>query len=190
MLDWQIPVAKSTYVYLSAGGKIGLPLSVTSSQTISSATITGYDPASERVYTDEYGFGTYTNKKKDYDITYKTAFLAAFEGGVKWKISGGKNSVYTGVYVDYGLNNIYSEPAKADKYLVQYKYFPLDYTPNSLLRTGAINDVRPFAVGLRIGIGFGIGGKKAVCVPTKDKPCPPVRVMNSDGCPECNKRYR
>jgi len=164
MLQFQAPVGNS-FFYLGAGIKIGVPVSATYNQSISSITTSGYSDYTLQVYENmpNHGFSTVGNVKSSSssDAIAGIAGLLALETGIKWKISD-KNFFYTGIYFDYGLNNIQKE--SIHDFLEYNPANPPDYKYNSILQSqihgNAFTDkMMPFAFGVKIKLAFGSGGK-------------------------------
>ena len=105
MLQYQ--TNKTNKFYALGGVKIGIPLS--GSYQITGATITnkGYYPKYDNWLTTQQfmGFGVFENQKPGGDLDLKVSFMLSAEAGMKWAI-GNNLRLYTGLYVDYGLNDI------------------------------------------------------------------------------------
>ncbi len=66
---------------------------------------------------------------------------------------GSKNSIYIGVYLDYGLNNVYDK--NENKNLVQYNpALPVQFTYNSVFDSGLARDMRLVSYGLKLRIAM------------------------------------
>ena len=123
--------------FVALGGKVGFPVKAT-------AEIRDYSIA-ERTYD-----GSKTDLAK-LDIN----LMASAELGIKWKICG-KNALYTGVYADYGFNNIQKTNDK-------------DFMQGALLGTNTsmvesqfsgkpfTDKITPLAVGVKIRFALGTG---------------------------------
>jgi hypothetical protein len=156
MLNVQVGLGEAALFYLGAGGKIGFPLSATSAQTVQSLTTKGYSDYTDMVYENlpQHGFDTYSGVVSSDKLSFGISVMLSFEGGLKWKISNGKNAIYTGVYMDYGLNNIQKETI--EKSLLDYASSS-DFHYNSVLQSGVVKDIRPSAIGFRLRFAFGSG---------------------------------
>lgn len=151
--------------YIAAGGKIGIPINgkyETNGVTIKNS---GYFPHENKEYTEEtfLGFGTFTDRDMDEDVDFKVAFMLSAELGMKWKI-GENMSLYTGAYLDYGLNDIQKDSRTKD--FVAYNVDrPREFTTNSILTSKYAVDgttvmtftdkVSPIAAGIKIRLAFG-----------------------------------
>jgi len=157
--------------YIAAGGKVGIPL--TSKYTLSAATInnSGYYAEENSVYDTQTfaGFGPFANRTANGNLDFKVAFLASVEAGVKWRL-GDKLSLYTGAYLDYGLNNIMkTKTASALPPIVEYNSDnPPAFAVNSIMRSQYMQDkvqtftdkVKPIAAGIKLRLAFGVNCKK------------------------------
>ncbi len=169
MGQFQTPVMDNHKFYIAAGGKIGIPVS--SSYKTSGASFgtsgTFTDGGGSVTIDDQKGLGFYkfTGKKVDEDLKLKTAFMLSLETGMKWQLPSAM-SLYTGVYFDYGLNDI----RNSDKNLKFMTYqspdqgiLAEDFKLNSVLQsqytengqTRSMTDkVVPMALGLKVRLAF------------------------------------
>ena len=93
------------------------------------------------------------------DLQLKTAFSTIFEAGIKQVLTP-KNSVYLGIYLDYGLNNI--NKVEKDQNLIDYRTEEPDtFTFNSVFTsynqnnsTTYLNDIKPVSYGVKLRYGF------------------------------------
>ena len=107
------------------------------------------------------GFGTYTDKKSKDDLSMKVSFTLSAEAGMKWAITSNM-SLYTGLYLDYGLNNVVSD--KGNFISLEETDTGMDFVSNSVLATSYNEDrkdnkfvdkVSLFAGGIKIRLAFG-----------------------------------
>ena len=164
MLRFQFPVSEKAFLFLGTGIKAGFPVSSKWNQNTATLTTVGYSEYTYQQYADmpNHGFSTFSDVSASGKLELKTPVLFALEGGLKMSIGEGKY-LYTGVFLDYGLNDILKKPEKA--YLLEYNSAsPADYNYNSILTTNQYSvpgGIKPFAVGIKFKMGFGIGmGKK------------------------------
>jgi len=159
--------------YAALGGKAGIPVSGKSKNSSASIVNSGYYSEENYEYTTQefMGFGTFTGRSANNNLNFQTAFFASAEAGVKWKLKD-KMALYTGVYLDYGLNNIYKENSTAQQFVTYNTANPRDFTENSILASqytqngnsqSFTDKIAPMAVGIKLGLAFGFGntGKKA-----------------------------
>jgi len=161
--------------YAAAGGKIGLPLSATYKVDNATFVNAGVYPYESYTYTTQIfrGFGSNQKSYKD-DLSFKAAFFLAAEAGMKWRLSDNM-SLYTGLYLDYGLNNIRKNtPANFVAYIPSTN--PTDPTAdlhiNSVTYARVSNTtaqftdkLSPLAAGIKLRLAFGAGSKKAAPAP-------------------------
>ena len=147
--------------FAALGGKIGFPVKATAKTNDYSLSTQGYFPAEGRTYDDlpQFGFGTYNyaGSKTDLD-KLNLNLMASAEMGVKWKI-GNKNAFYTGIYADYGFNNIQKTN---DKTFVQSTLTGVNPPMSPLIESQYAgkpftDKITPLAVGLKIKFAFGCG---------------------------------
>lgn len=123
-IQYQTYISDVTQIYLSGGFKVGFPVS--SKFKIKEGefkTVGHYPNWKEQEGREEFmesdkkmGFGTFDLRKSKDDFKVKTAFLATVEAGIKWRMEYGR-ALYTGFYLDYGLNDIKKH---SNKHLVEY----------------------------------------------------------------------
>jgi hypothetical protein len=149
----QFKTGGSTNFYLAGGFKIGFPVSADA--TISPGTVTtsgdfSYEQV-EYIDIEEYGFGhnmPLDKTKSKIDLGFSLAL--ALETGVRFSLSD-KIGLYTGLYVDYGLNSI----SKSDRHLLEYDIDnPSTFKRNSILNTSSIDKVNMLSAGLKVKISF------------------------------------
>ncbi|MBP4136699.1 porin family protein [Flavobacterium geliluteum] len=151
----QFETPGTTQLYLAAGAKVGFATTGTYETTMSNLTTSGYYPQyNVELFSPAFaGFASTNNfKTAKQDLTTEVAYSATFETGLKQSL-GDRNSVYIGLYLDYGLNNIYDKAS--DKNLVQYNAeqpVQLDY--NTVLSSSYANDVRLVSYGLKLRFAF------------------------------------
>ena len=161
MLQFQFPVSESSFFFLGTGVKAGFPVSSKWNQDISGFTTTGFSEYTGQTYADmpNHGFSTYPGQSASGRLELKSPVFFVLEGGLKFGIGVGKY-LYTGVFLDYGLNDMYKKPAVNTSLLVYNNDSPADYKHNSVLtadRFSVPDGIKPFAVGIKIKIGLGSG---------------------------------
>lgn len=152
----------STRFYFSGGFKLGLPVSAKADISPGSANTNGYF-ADENVnykILPEHGFASnipLSDTKKDIDFGFSATL--ALETGLRFNLTD-KIGLYTGVYFDYGLNNIQKVN---DKHPLEYdlnhlsEYDVVNERPflyNSVLNSGFTNKINLLSIGLKVRIGF------------------------------------
>jgi len=151
--------------YMAAGCKAGIPMDG-NYKTTATIVNAGYYAYENSLYDTQtfMGFGRFPDRKTAGALHFKSAFFLAVETGVKWRLSD-LLSFYSGVYLDYGLNDISPKPADAS--IVEYNSaHPPAFAVNSILVTqyapsgGATqpfaDKVTPLAAGVRLRLSFGV----------------------------------
>jgi len=161
MLQLQFPVDKKDALYLGAGIKAGFPVSSRWNQSVATLVTTGYSDYTVQQYADmpNHGFSTYSNVGASGKMELKSPAFLALEGGLKFGM-GAKKYLYAGIFLDYGLNNIYKAPAANTTLLDYNSASPADYSYNSILTINHYSvsgGIKPFAIGLKIKLGIGSG---------------------------------
>ncbi len=139
--------------YAALGVKVGIP--ITASYTAQGDfSTTGYFPSSSVTIESNlpaYGFGHY-NTNSERNITLSTSFMLSAEAGVKFRLNE-KINLYTGIYFDYGLNNLNKDQQPVAP-LVKYQINnPSEFTYSTVTSSAML---RPLAVGVSVRLGFGI----------------------------------
>jgi len=98
------------------------------------------------------GYGPFNDKDVSGTMEIGVSTLLSFEGGMLFRLS---NSflLYTGVFFDYGLNNV----SQGDNYFINYDTnSPTDFSTNSVLSVDT-QKVKPMAVGVKLRLAMGSG---------------------------------
>ncbi|MDR1681559.1 MAG: PorT family protein [Prevotellaceae bacterium] len=193
MIYFRSPVSQSMTFYAGLGAKASIPLQSTVEATMPRAATAGYYPA---YHADLHmpafrGFGSFENLELDGAPAFLISYAASAEVGIKWKLTGNW-SIYTGVYVDYGVTNMVDD--KQDKPFIPYNETawntnPVSYYHSVLVSQYARNapmvdkftadnfetatgnlqaiagNVTSLAAGLKIKVIFGESGEKKHCLP-------------------------
>ena len=149
--------------FAAFGGKVGLPVSANARTDNYSISTQGYFPAEGRTYDDlpQFGFGTF-NYAGDKIVLDNLNFnlMASAELGIKWKISE-IFFLYTGIFADYGFNNIQKTN---NKNFIQSslsngnpKMSPIVVSQSA--GNSFTDKITPLAAGLKLKFAFGVGKK-------------------------------
>lgn len=163
MAQWQKPLDEKKHLYVGAGLKAGLPVSVKWSQTIKTFTATGRSEyLGNQSFVEGHGFGAAKNAKASGKLEMGIPVSLALECGLKWNQLN--NYMYTGIFVDYRLNSITPDASKTQvkEYNANAKSLD-DHVSNSVLQTNLISDrtgISPFVVGVKLRIAFNIAEKE------------------------------
>jgi len=147
-------------VYIAAGGRVGIPIDNTYKSTADIRNKGYFHDSQNEASTQLFmGFGQYDNYSSEGELSFKVACMASLETGVKWALSD-KISFYTGVYFDYGLNDIVDEDRTQS---VIAHNAPGDFSIRSLSSSSTTNGttsavfvekVVPFAIGVKFSLAF------------------------------------
>jgi len=147
----QFETQGSTRFFIAAGAKVGFALKSTYESSAENLTTSGYYPQyNVELFNPAFaGFAStndFKSSKQDFDT--KVSYSATFETGIKQTV-GDKSAVYLGVYVDYGLNNVFDKTV--DKNLIQYNPdLPVQLKHNSVYDSGLARDMRLVSFGLKL----------------------------------------
>lgn len=164
LLDFQYPLLHDDHLnYLLIGAKIGLPIRSLYSSTGADFKTSAYYPAYDLLLENpkSQGFGSFhTGRQKD-KLDFNMAYTFTAETGMKFEI-GEYTSLYAGVYLDYGINDISKK--KGNTHFLKYNNEnPANYQFNSMLNAnytqgGTTNNISkhfsPVALGIRVRIAF------------------------------------
>ena len=148
--------------YVAVGGKFGLPLSGKYNSSRTNIQNSGYYAEEDYEYTTQrfMGFGTFKGSRGN--LSFKMAFFASAETGVKFMMSDGY-ALYTGIYADYGLTNIANQPSEPLPFLQYNRERPSDFSVNSIVTSRNMqngnaqlftNKIVPLAVGIKLKMAF------------------------------------
>lgn len=163
-LQYQVPVSSSVKFYAIGGAKIGIPLSSKFKAEKGEISNSGYYEKENKEYFGpdyrERGFDKFSAKNKKEDFDLNVAFTLTLETGLKWSLFN--NNLYTGLYFDYGLNDV--GKGKRAKNLIEYNaQMPVDYIGNSILdsrygegenKSRFVTKVAPMAFGIKLKYSF------------------------------------
>ena len=165
---------KNHKLYAAIGPKIGIPVK-TLYNTAGSVRVTGVElnAHNEPITTDWFGkddnllinrgFGMFSYDEKKKDLNLGVNVIASIEAGVKWRLSS-PWSLYTGLYFDYGLNDLRKDKGQQ---LFEYEQLssPVQYASNSILSSQHVNTrgvktdftdrVNTLALGIKVQVAYG-----------------------------------
>ena len=156
--QYQFQDGGKTAFYAALGAKVGIPVSA-KSRSKGVFTTKGYytNPDMGVTYDDDYpDYGFVMNQpfpEGKTRIGLKAAVMATAECGVIWRLVK-ETSLYTGFYVDCGLNNTLNRKTAANANLVMYQ----SESPAQFLYNTAVNSyakrMKPFAAGITLRFAF------------------------------------
>jgi hypothetical protein len=157
MAQYSLPLGGGTTKFYASGGfKFGFPISAQAEITPGTATTSGYYAHEDMTYVNLPQHGFVSNAKlpdikKDIDLGFSATL--ALETGVRFTLTD-KLFLYTGLYFDYGLNNIQKVN---DKHLLEYDASnESTFKYNSVLNTGLVDKVNLLSVGLKIRVSLNL----------------------------------
>jgi len=176
MARYQFDLFKGHKFYAAAGPKIGIPVDGTY-RSKGELETTGFlfengEPSSKDRYESmpEHGFGKNMNNYKG-DLDLKVNIMASLEAGVKWRFKENKKwHLYTGLFADFGLNDIVKgndKITKAEHFYAFQGPNPNDYKTSSMFYAAQGNEgshptayvtnrVNTFAFGVKARVSYGI----------------------------------
>jgi len=147
--------------YVMGGIKAGIPLSGKYKSKDATLTNEAYFPDFDNYMKTQtfLGYGSFKGKDFDGELDLGLSMMLALETGMSWRLNGNL-SLYSGLYFDYGLNNI----AKSDgKKFINYVVSDAEnFTTNSVLHS-YVNDrqsttftdkVNTMALGIKVRLAF------------------------------------
>ena len=163
MVQFQHPAFKQHLWYASAGVRVGITaLSGTYKGSADQLMTSGYYPSINQEFTNwpSRGFLTITEPRTSGDLDFSATTALALEGGLKWRLSE-KWKLYTGLYFDYGLNDV--SPKHLNEPMVAFQSNnPTVFKYGSLLNTTRQSDgnvynrkINTIAAGVNVRITFG-----------------------------------
>ncbi len=151
--------------YVLGGMKIGIPISAKYETDENSFVNKGFFHETGIWGGDNQefmGFGSFNDKKSDGDLKLKTSLALSAEAGMKWMVES-KIFLYTGFFIDYGLNNITSVE---DNFIsLKETSTGLDFSTNSALNSTysqdkdnqqLISKATLLAIGIKVKLGFNL----------------------------------
>lgn len=134
-LMFQSLIERGNSIYASAGLKVGVPI-VQNIDVSTSFNNYGYYPKWENPIKDDpyfMGFGDFESDNAEGELKVNTLYSVLLETGIKWFFRVNMN-LYSGVYCDYGLNNI---QRKSNNRIIQYN----NIEPSEYIHYSVINSV-------------------------------------------------
>ena len=158
----QIQIGKKHQFYVAAGGKVGLPIRARYDNSATIIQNSGYYEKEDYEYTTQLfmGFGRFTGNSGS--LNFKMSFLASAEIGVRWVMKDGY-AFYTGIYCDYGLNNIVKQETNSQQFIDFNQAHPSDFTVNSIITSQYYQDndmqsftnrIIPLTGGIKLRLAF------------------------------------
>lgn len=107
MLSYESNLFNNKY-YISGGVKIGFPIKAQFTSSLESVNSKGWYPSMENWAETQIfaGFGNFSNIVTNSDLSLKPLLVLSLETGIKWNSKRINRPFYTGLFLDYGVNNI------------------------------------------------------------------------------------
>ncbi len=142
-----------TQWYINGGAKLLFPFSVKYEASADQLILSGYYPDYNIELKDlpQHGFGTVNSWKSNGGLTLKPAVTLSAASGFSFQLNNLR--LYTGIYVDYGVNNIQDNASPTA--LVGYTPTSISNLPgNSLLKTAAVDNAKLLGMGIQVKLGI------------------------------------
>lgn len=154
--------------YISAGAKLGIPVKGKYKSSALEMTNKGFfhNTANWGETQEFMGFGTIADYSNNENIDFKVACLLSVEAGMKWRLNS-KLYLYTGAYVDYGVNDIVKgghsqsfikvedgvdAPTISNNSVLNSS---IGYSSNTLTQT-MTEKVRPISIGVKVRLAINL----------------------------------
>jgi hypothetical protein len=156
---------KDNRYYASLGVKLGVPVYGKYTGSGGTVTTSGYytDYRQEEIWQNDLGYGLFSIQTVEKPLKMKLSYTGTLETGVKWNMDIGTD-LYTGIYMDYGLNDMIQDRGKTR--FVEYSYEnPAEPQINGLLTSlhshsgssrAFVEKVAPFAIGIKLKLAFSV----------------------------------
>lgn len=153
----QYRTAGATQFYINGGGRVFFPFHQKTKVSIEEVKLSGYysDMNVELIDMPSHGFSTLTNWKSSNETKLKTSFALSTEIGLSFLLSE-KIRLYTGLYLDYGLNNmVKTNEQVTDLPLLNYDENSNNKANGLIGTTNAVDQTKLLAYGIQFRLGFG-----------------------------------
>lgn len=165
MLQFQAAGNETNTFYAALGGKISIPIHSKYKSTGNYITKGKY-AFTETIFEDmpEHGYNTYDRLKENRSLKMNLNVQLAAEVGYKWLLNEDW-FLYTGVYCDYGLNDIRKNKDNALHVLEYNRQNPIRYGINSIAESSYSNGkengyylkkMNTISLGLKVKVAFKI----------------------------------
>jgi hypothetical protein len=116
MLQYRTNVSENIDWYINGGGAVVLPSTLHYNASATRLSLIGYYPGLNKTVSNQpqQGFGTMLNWNNQNEAELlKTTFTLNLESGLCFQLSP-EHRLYVGLYVDYGLNNLKTNPTSGN----------------------------------------------------------------------------
>ncbi|OXB11786.1 hypothetical protein B0A81_00045 [Flavobacterium plurextorum] len=171
LLQYRTDISTKTGFYLGVGAKALFPGKLKSNVSASEIQISGYYPDLDLVIDNlpSHGFGKIANWKGSTRTSLANSILLSAESGLSFKLKDNLN-LYTGVYFDYGLNEL--AKSNSDSNLVTYSAKDVNMIePNGVIKNEKVVQKSNYlAAGIQVKLGFSIKKKNQLPAPVQNTP--------------------
>ncbi|CAM4194144.1 MULTISPECIES: hypothetical protein [Flavobacterium] len=153
-IQYKKELTETNSFYFRLGGKLLIPSKFKINTVAKSLTTTGYYPDFNLEVTDvpSRGFGTQSNFQATNTYKTKLAYMASIELGFDFKLNA-VNSIYFGMFLDYGLSNIVDN--KESNSIVTYNPSGLPNNANGVYSFKNDIETKSLNFGVTLGYSFG-----------------------------------
>jgi len=123
-----------------------------------------------------HGFGTIQNWSASHNLDLKPGAMASLATGVSFPLSACMR-LYTGVYADYSLTNVYKKDGSGS--MLPYSATGVNnIAPGTVLNMEGTGAAKPIAFGIQVKLGFGHKkSKPAPAAPVAETPAPAPKAQ-------------
>lgn len=154
LIEYATYVSRYSKFYILGGFKIIVPISQSASSKANQLMTTGYYPNVNLTVIDlpQHGFGTITNwKDSKTPLNLSTSIALSLQSGFDFYL--GNNLCYTGMYLDYGLNDISN--SKKEGNMIAYNPKGLDKNiAKGIANSTLVKSVKTMSFGLNFKVFF------------------------------------
>jgi outer membrane protein OmpA-like peptidoglycan-associated protein len=142
--------------YASLGVKLGLPVSVKYSGSSAVLTASGYYPEYNQteIWQNDLGYGVFNINKREGKPDLGVSLSGTVETGMKWNVGIG-TALYTGIFMDYGFNNILKSGYSGKRFVEYNRIAP----EKPAMNTACVltDKFSPMAFGVKLKLAFSVG---------------------------------
>jgi outer membrane protein OmpA-like peptidoglycan-associated protein len=136
--------------------KLALPVSAKYNGSNAILTASGYYPDYDQteIWQNDLGYGIFNMSERNGKLDLGVSLLGTMETGVKWNVGTG-TAIYTGVFMDYGFNNMLKN-SYSDKHFAEYNR---NAPEKPLMNTACVLSDRfsPVNFGVKLKLAFSVG---------------------------------
>ncbi|MBN8850735.1 MAG: OmpA family protein [Sphingobacteriales bacterium] len=163
--------------YIEGGAKLLIPFNASTQISARQVDLTGYYPDFNVELSDlpQHGFGTLDNWKTTGTLKLRPAAALHAGTGIIFKLSPGM-SLYTGLFIDYGLNNL-KDNSDTSRFVTYNSNGTNGPQASSVLNTKNTDRSTLLSYGLQIRLGLGHGRARSITRPDTAAPLEKVTAQ-------------